>query len=957
MSRNIENWKQANAIYKTLDHLPLDDALQAVSTLEDVPEEITTIIIQLIKAAQTTNEFVHNKLVDIPNLHDVNKQKVAAGDQMEQYELLEEIGRGGMSTVYKARRVQAENQKPVAIKVFSAIDKDTKLHEHFISEQKILSNLTHPNIITMHHGGTTEQGISYLVMELLEGARDIDDFVATAKLPAKAIIELVLKAAEAISYAHSQLVIHRDIKPSNLLISQTGELRVVDFGIAKLIKQDQATDQNTIMALTPSYASPEQINGQQISVQTDIFSLAVVAVKLLNGKSPFTMDRVIKSCAQDEQQVDQALKNNHFDNDLRNILNKALKADPTLRYASMQQFADDLRAWLNHQPVSATPDSLFYQVRKFAARRSALFASLVTLFFTLSGAIFILSWQYNTIKIEAAKAEQVKNFMVNAFESTDPDVLGGEKISAHQLLDTAAIKLNQSNQMNADIKFDLLQAIGIAYNKLGDLDAAKKYIDQSLTIKPENGKSLSYQALILFEQAEYDTLKQLIASVDVTEFKPQDSARLVRAQARLMARNAEFITAIELVESLTAVSPSLDFILNQQLLAELYFYQSKPELSIQTLEDLLADQQIDQNLSSVMDLSKDLAEYYLEVGDYQHALERLDTLIKTQRALLGEVHPTVAKTTKLLGSAYIHNGDLTQARKYIEQSFALNTEIFGEGSVQSAYDLNTLAVISHQDGDLAAAIDYMKQAVAIFDQHRALDNTDNLEIKANLASLLNINDQSVEAKQILQEVLQVQRQKLGETHDSTLYTKKLLAYTLSKLQEHQAATELIEQSTHEALQHYDIKHPIIVSLMYNQAKIYQNNEQTADALNKFLEIIDLELLQPTQPLYSKTIKAIAHGYELLNDFENAEKYYLLCIENRKQLFNQNHLNTLEIQLAYSEFLISNHKFNQARNTLQTMQQALVQMNQPEHVYMQTIQQLITENPPLQTIKPHHQPAQ
>ena len=185
MSRKIANWKQANAIYKTLDHLPLEDALTAVSTLEDVPVEITQIIIQLIKAAQTTNEFVHKQLIDIPTLNEVNDHNLTPGDQMEQYELLEEIGRGGMSTVYKARRVQAENQKLVAIKVFSAFDQDNKLHQHFIAEQKILSNLSHPNIITMHHGGTNDKGVSYLVMELLEDANDIDVYVTKHKLSNK----------------------------------------------------------------------------------------------------------------------------------------------------------------------------------------------------------------------------------------------------------------------------------------------------------------------------------------------------------------------------------------------------------------------------------------------------------------------------------------------------------------------------------------------------------------------------------------------------------------------------------------------------------------------------------------------------------------------------------------------------------------------------------------------------
>lgn len=934
MSQKLNTWKAANEVFKSLAHLSVEEAQNHLQSMDIKDIAVKEIVAQLLQSSLHTDEFVTHKLINFPNTNKDTDGQVTEGQQLDQYELIKEIGCGGMARVFLARRIRTDNQKPVAIKVFNTHN-STELLKHFIAEQQILANLSHPNIVSMHHGGTSDAGDSFLVMELIENASDIDHYVKQHAMGKYTIIEMIVKAASAIAYAHGQLVIHRDIKPSNILIDQQGEVKVVDFGIAKLIDQVPANNPlQTIMALTPTYASPEQINQQSISVQTDIYSLALVTIKLITGKTPLATNRTINACSQDEHHLEQILKQSMFDKDLKNVLKKATRTDPIQRYKSMQQFADDLVAWQKQEPVSATPDTLVYQVKKFAHRRTALFATLVTLFITLSIGMLLLSWQYNKIKVEALKAQQVKNFMLDSFESTDPDITQGESISANQLLETAALKLNSDLAMDQQIKFELLQTIGIAYSKLGDLAVSLKHINQSLDIRPNNSKSLSHKVLLLFELSRFDELTRLVDSIEIANLPQADQDRIYRTKAKLLSRKAEFPAAIELMESLRQnhQGTELDHVLNQQLLAELYFYQSNPQRSIEIIELLLAQPQINHNHMAVMDINRDLAEYYIELGDYEHALATLEKLVKSQQRVLGSQHPILAKTLKLLGSSYMHVGDFEKAKNRLQQSFKMNQKIYGENSLQSGYDLNTLAIISHQEGQLQKAIDQMYQVVEIFELNEALDFTDTLEIKANLASLLNINQQSAIAKDILNEVLAIQTTKLGTSHDSTLYTQKLLAYTLSKLGEHDQAISMINNAAALAADNFETQHPIVVSMLYNQAKIYQGNNQSQLALDKFQEIMVKQLVSPNQALYAKILRGMAFAHTQLDQIKPAIDLYQQCLANRIEMFSQNHLKTLEIRMDLLKLMMANNLFEDAAIQIKAVKSALQQLGLSNHSY-------------------------
>jgi serine/threonine protein kinase len=309
------------------------------------------------------------------------------------YRLVRELGRGGMGTVYLAERDDEEYQAQVAIKlVRRGMDTDLILNR-FYRERQTLALLQHPNIARLLDGGTTAEGSPYIVMEFVEGER-ITSYCQDRNLSVARKLALFLNVCKAVSYAHRQFVVHRDLKPGNILVDRAGEVKLLDFGICKLLqspsRETDATVDVGLVALTPDYASPEQIRGDPINVASDIYSLAAVLYELLTGVKPHKIDdyslrgieraiceteilRPSLACA--NKAVARQLKG-----DLDNILAVALDKDPRRRYESVDQFAEDIRRYLDHEPVKARPDSLRYRLGKFVRRRQGL--------------VYVVGWDY-----------------------------------------------------------------------------------------------------------------------------------------------------------------------------------------------------------------------------------------------------------------------------------------------------------------------------------------------------------------------------------------------------------------------------------------------------------------------------------------------------------------------------------------------------------------------------------
>ena len=340
------------------------------------------------------------------------------GDRIGPYAIERRLGEGGMGAVYLAARDDDQYHKKVAIKLVRSELRTTEIVGRFRSERQILANLDHPGIARLLDGGATASGGPYVVMEFVDGV-PIDEYCAAGGLSVKARLQLFLKVCAAVAYAHRNLVVHRDIKPANILVTKDGEPKLLDFGIAKLLTPDALTEYPRTMAherlMTPDYASPEQIRGEPITTATDIYSLGMLLYELLTGVRPFRTEGLRPT--ECERLICEATpakpsaagdRRRELEGDLDGIILMALRKEPSRRYGSVEQVAEDIVRHLDGLPVTARPDTWRYRAGKFASRHRLAVAASMVVFLTLVTAVVLTTAAERTAV--AARAQSQRRF-------------------------------------------------------------------------------------------------------------------------------------------------------------------------------------------------------------------------------------------------------------------------------------------------------------------------------------------------------------------------------------------------------------------------------------------------------------------------------------------------------------------------------------------------------------------
>jgi serine/threonine protein kinase len=391
-----ERWQQVKL---ALDQAIALDAASRRPYLERIgsadPELCSEVETLLNHHLQAASGFLMQPVADGGSTSaQANPIRSRIGSRVGVYQLAEEIGQGGMGSVYRAARADGQYEKQVALKLVRSGYDTASVLERFRHERQILASLDHPNIARLLDGGTTDDGIPYLVMELIEGI-PVDEYCNQNALSINQRLEIFRKVCGAVQFAHQRLVIHRDIKPGNILVTGTGTPKLLDFGIAKIFDPTSSSETTVLHPLTPEYASPEQIRGEPITTATDVYSLGVVLYRLLTGRSPYRVDthspaefaRAITeteplrpstvvarsdgvSSSFGEREGSPGRLRRRLLGDLEVILLMALRKEPHRRYSSVEQLAEDIRRYLEGLPVVARKGSWTYRAVKFAGRQS-----------------------------------------------------------------------------------------------------------------------------------------------------------------------------------------------------------------------------------------------------------------------------------------------------------------------------------------------------------------------------------------------------------------------------------------------------------------------------------------------------------------------------------------------------------------------------------------------------------
>jgi serine/threonine protein kinase len=433
-----------------------------------------------------------------PLMNGEDEGPASSGARVGPYRILGEAGQGGMGTVFLAERDEPYRQR-VALKIArGALALDGHLLRRFGEERQILAGLQHPHIAQLLDGGVTEEGLPWLAMEYVQG-EPIDRYCAVRALGLEARLGIFLAVCDAVQFAHQHLVVHRDLKPSNILVTPEGQVKLLDFGIAKVLEvaPDSAADREAltrtgVRVLTPEYASPEQIRSEPVTVRSDVYSLGVLLYELLAGRRPYRLTgrtplEVERAVLEQEPERPSAVAGaprlrRRLRGDLDTIVLTALRKEPARRYQSVDRLATDLRRYLEGRPVTARPDTWRYRAAKFARRHRLRLAAAALVMLSLVGGLAGTAWQARAASHEAAKQREVKDFLIGLFQVSDPEQSRGREINARELLERGTRRADSALARSPELQSELLHVLGVIHRELGLYGRADTLLERAVRL-------------------------------------------------------------------------------------------------------------------------------------------------------------------------------------------------------------------------------------------------------------------------------------------------------------------------------------------------------------------------------------------------------------------------------------------------------------------------------------------
>ncbi len=554
---DAEQWQRIKTAFSRALELPPGERAAYLESLTDpaVREEV----LSLLASNRDADDPMENPAIRLDaDPPDGLERDPWIGKDIEGYHVISQIGRGGMGVVYRAVRVGDQFLKHVALKlVRSGIGGENAIRR-FKNERQILASLQHDNIATLLDGGTTENGLPYLIMEYIDG-KPVDEYCDSRRLAVPERLRLFQNICSAVQYAHQNLVVHRDIKPGNILVTPDGVPKLLDFGIAKLLEPQlyfQTADPTiAFRPMTPEYASPEQIRGESITTSSDIYSLGIVLYLLLTGHHPYRVDktpphelaRVIldtelerpstvlkrvedtkdtegrpvhvtpETVATARSDRPETLRR-RLSGDLDNIVLKALQKDPARRYVSVAQFSEDIGRHVDGLPVIARKDTFAYRTSKFVKRHRAGVAAAAAIFFLLIAGMIATTWQARVAHVQRAIANQrfndvrkLANSLLFELHDSIEDLPGSTP--ARKLLVTRALEYLDSLSREAKGDASLQRELAVAYLKIGDVQGQPR----QASLGDRAGAEASYrkglairEALVAAEPRNIDLRRDLV---------------------------------------------------------------------------------------------------------------------------------------------------------------------------------------------------------------------------------------------------------------------------------------------------------------------------------------------------------------------------------------------------------------------------------------------------------------
>lgn len=850
--------------------------------------ELRELVDSLLEADRVAEQFLEKSPLEL--VAGESAQASLAGKRIGPYRIVRGIGSGGMGRVYLAVRDDDQFKRQVAMKIIKRGMDSEEILRRFRTERQILATLAHPNIARLLDGGVTEEGLPYFVMEYIQG-QPIDEYCDHHKLTTRERLLLFRNVCAAVQYAHQNLIVHRDLKPSNILVGTDGEPKLLDFGIAKLLNPNLSPlttpmTATMLQVMTPEYASPEQVRGEPITTASDVYSLGVLLYELLTGHRPYRLksrapQEIEQTICEEEplkpstvitrveeitrpdgsfagkitpQSVSQnregkpEVLHRRLAGDIDNIVLMALRKEPQRRYASVERFSEDIRRHIIGLPVFARKDTAWYRSSRFIKRHKVGVVATALIIISLLAGVIGTAWQAKVAgeerdraRLEAQKAEQVSQFLVNLFKVSDPSISRGDAIPIREILERGAQKIETELKGQPAVRANMADVIGKVYQSLGLYKPAAHFIKMGLRIRQE-----------LFRGDH------------------QDLAESYQSWAGILNAYGEY------AEAQQAAQKALDI-------------RSKPP---------------SENHAKIAESLNTLAEAFRHQSKYPEAEPLYRRALEIYETSLGADHPETATSLNNLAALLREQGRYAEAESFFRRALEIVETQLGADHLEVAAGVNNLAVLLRDEGRYAEAEPLYRRALGIYETQLGADHPHVAKGLNNLALLLRDQNRYSEAEALFRRALKINETQLGKKHPDVATSLNNLGLVLRDQGRYGEAEPLHRRALAIDETQLGPGHPYVATSLNNLALLQRDQGRYREAESLFYRALEIREAQlgSDHPDVASTLSGLAKLYESQGKYSEAEPLYKRVLEIRKTRLGENHPRTEEASRNYESVL-------------------------------------------------------
>ena len=869
-----ERFKRAREIFeRTIEVDPADrDAFVARECGDDA--ELLAEVQGLLKTYDAApDSFLEKTPLDLG--------EHAAPAEIGPYKIVSKIGEGGMGAVYLAEQAEPIRRK-VAIKLIKPGLDSQQVVSRFQAEQQALAMMNHVNIAKVFDAGTTDDGRPYFVMEYIEGVTLLE-YCDEAEAPIHERVRLFMQVCEGVQYAHQQGIIHRDIKPGNIIVTGSGEQatpKIIDFGIAKATEQTLTeetflTREGELIG-TLEYMSPEQADRVAADTRSDVYSLGVVFYELLTGSLPFEpkelresgFEAILRHLREVDPPVpsarvsgmgsagrDTAARRHSepkslvrtLSGDLDWITMKAMEKDPGRRYVSPMMFADDLRRYLNNEPVVARAPSAAYRARKFI-RRHGIAVAFVSVIFVAIAAFAVnqtlqaqrLAAERDRANLEAESAQAVADFMIEVFGEADPEIAQGEEFTVRHAVDAGAQRIREDEDMDPVVRATIMNALGRIYRQLSELSLADTLTQQAVAEMLEHGAppirtvTACYNAAYILQALDrYDEgLEYCNKGIEIAEsnFPPGHEARLriYGITALMQKRLGNYEEAVAGHERVIAA------------------------LEVSDLPHEKRTDRIGVNYNN-------MGLVYIRLDQPDKAKECYEKALALYRSVHGEKHPKIAGTTGNLAEAYVTLGELDKAAETQRIATQLCIEVYGPEHRSVGTQYNTEGNISSRLGDYEKAIEYYDKAYEIWAKALGPDHHYLYYPYKNKGEIYMKTEQYPLALEMYMKARDIYLNALGPEHNLMAFAEFQVGDVMGQMGDDAGAEPYLRRAYERALDHRP-QTDISIRTKVWLGWCYLNQEKYAEAEPPLMEAHEIVWDNDIEPWKAYTVEPLVKLY-------------------------------------------------------------------------------------------------